>query len=51
MIDFGNLINLVMDVILIVGMGRGPMGAAIANTTAEKTSALLYLAVLAGLFK
>jgi len=43
-----NLINLVLDVVLIVGLGLGPMGAAIATTTAEWISAGLFLAVLAG---
>lgn len=43
-----NLINLVLDVILIIFGGLGPMGAAIATTTAEWISALLYLSVLAG---
>lgn len=43
-----NAINLILDVILIPGMGLGPTGAAIATTTAEWISALLFLAVLAG---
>ena len=43
-----NLVNLLLDVILIVFLGLGPMGAAIATTTAEWISALLYLSVLAG---
>ena len=43
-----NMVNLVLDVILIVGLGLGPMGAAIATTTAEWMSAGLYLAVLVG---
>ena len=43
-----NLLNLVLDVVLIVGLDLGPMGAAIATTTAEWISAGLFLAVLAG---
>lgn len=43
-----NALNLVLDVILIVFAGMGPMGAAIATTTAEWISALLFLGVLAG---
>lgn len=43
-----NTINLVLDVVLIVLFGLGPMGAAIATTTAEWVSAGLFLAVLAG---
>lgn len=44
-----NLVNLLLDVILIAYAGLGPMGAAIATTTAEWISAGLFLAVLAGL--
>lgn len=43
-----NIINLVLDVILIAFAGLGPLGAAIATTTAEWISAGLFLAVLAG---
>jgi len=43
-----NLVNLTLDVILIVFAGLGPMGAAIATTSAEWISAILYLSVLAG---
>jgi len=44
-----NLINLVFDVILIAFGGLGPLGAAIATTSAEWISAGLFLGVLAGL--
>lgn len=43
-----NLINLLLDVILIVFADLGPQGAAIATTTAEWISALLFLSVLGG---
>ena len=43
-----NIINLTMDVILIAFAGMGPMGAAIATTSAEWISATLFLLVLAG---
>lgn len=43
-----NIVNLALDIILIPGFGLGPMGAAIATTTAEWMSALLFLGVLAG---
>jgi putative MATE family efflux protein len=43
-----NIVNLALDIILIPGFGLGPMGAAIATTTAEWMSALLLLGVLAG---
>ena len=43
-----NMVNLVLDVVLIPGAGLGPLGAAIATTTAEWISALSFLAVLAG---
>jgi putative MATE family efflux protein len=43
-----NLVNLVLDVVLIAYAGMGPMGAAIATTTAEWISAGAFLAVLAG---
>ena len=45
---FANIINLALDVVLIANMGMGPMGAAIATTTAEWLSVLLFLGVLAG---
>jgi putative MATE family efflux protein len=45
---FANLLNLVLDVALVVFAGLGPMGAAIATTTAEWVSAGLFLGVLAG---
>lgn len=43
-----NAINLILDFVLIPGMGLGPTGAAIATTAAEWISALLFLGVLAG---
>ena len=43
-----NTINFMLDVVLIAGMGLGPIGAAIATTTAEWLSALSFLLVLAG---
>lgn len=43
-----NLLNLLLDVVLIVFAGLGPMGAAIATTTSEWISAGLFLLVLAG---
>jgi putative MATE family efflux protein len=43
-----NLLNLLLDVVLIVFFGLGPMGAAIATTSAEWISASLFLAVLSG---
>jgi Na+-driven multidrug efflux pump len=43
-----NTINLLFDVILIAYLGLGPLGAAIATTTAEWISAALFLLVLAG---
>jgi putative MATE family efflux protein len=43
-----NVVNLALDIILIVYAHMGPMGAAIATTTAEWISALLFLAVLSG---
>ena len=43
-----NLVNLLLDVVLIAFLGMGPMGAAIATTTAEWISAGLFLAVLGG---
>jgi len=43
-----NLMNFALDVVLIVFGHMGPLGAAIATTTAEWISALLFLGVLAG---
>jgi MATE family multidrug resistance protein len=43
-----NMLNLLLDVILIVYAGLGPMGAAIATTSAEWISASIFLAVLSG---
>ena len=43
-----NVMNLVLDIILIAFAGMGPLGAAIATTTAEWISAGLFLLVLAG---
>ena len=43
-----NVINFALDVILIVYGNMGPTGAAIATTSAEWISALLFLGVLAG---
>jgi putative MATE family efflux protein len=43
-----NTLNVALDVVLIVFGHMGPMGAAIATTTAEWISALLFLGVLAG---
>jgi putative MATE family efflux protein len=43
-----NLVNLLLDIVLVVMLGLGPMGAAIATTTAEWISALLFLSILAG---
>lgn len=43
-----NAINFILDVVLIVQMKLGPVGAAWATTTAEWITALLFLAVLAG---
>jgi putative MATE family efflux protein len=43
-----NVINLLLDILLVVMLGLGPLGAAVATTTAEWTSAGLFLAVLAG---
>ena len=45
---FANVINLLLDVALIVYAHMGPAGAAIATTTAEWTSAILFLGVLSG---
>ena len=43
-----NVVNLVLDIILIAFVGLGPLGAAIATTSAEWISAGLFLSVLAG---
>lgn len=43
-----NLVNLGLDIALIGYGGMGPAGAAIATTTAEWISALLFLSVLSG---
>lgn len=43
-----NAVNIALDVVLIAGAGMGPLGAAIATTTAEWISAFLFLGVLAG---
>ncbi len=43
-----NIVNLALDVVLIVYARMGPAGAAIATTTAEWISALLFLGVLSG---
>jgi len=43
-----NVINFTLDVIFIVWLNMGPMGAALATTTAEWISAILFLLVLAG---
>ena len=43
-----NAVNFVLDVILVAGAGMGPQGAAIATTSAEWISALLFLGVLSG---
>jgi len=44
----GNIVNFILDVVLITGMGLGPTGAAIATTTAEWICALFFLGILAG---
>jgi len=43
-----NLVNLALDVVLIAYAHMGPTGAAIATTSAEWISALLFLGVLSG---
>jgi Na+-driven multidrug efflux pump len=43
-----NLLNFALDVVLIVFGHLGPLGAAIATTSAEWISALLFLGVLSG---
>lgn len=43
-----NIVNLLLDVLLVVHAGQGPLGAAIATTSAEWISALLFLNVLSG---
>jgi putative MATE family efflux protein len=44
-----NVVNLALDVVLIAYADMGPLGAAIATTSAEWISALLFLGVLAGI--
>ena len=43
-----NAINFILDILLVVLLGMGPKGAAIATTTSEWISACLFLAILAG---
>ena len=43
-----NIINFTLDVIFIADLKMGPLGAALATTTAEGISAILFLLVLAG---
>jgi putative MATE family efflux protein len=43
-----NVVNFILDVALIAYAGMGPAGAAIATTTAEWISAVLFLLVLSG---
>ncbi|KAL7569195.1 hypothetical protein ACA910_016755 [Epithemia clementina (nom. ined.)] len=43
-----NVVNLILDIVLIVYAGLGPLGAAVATTSAEWISAGLFLLVLAG---
>uniref|UniRef100_A0A7S2EGU1 Protein DETOXIFICATION n=2 Tax=Ditylum brightwellii TaxID=49249 RepID=A0A7S2EGU1_9STRA len=43
-----NIINFAIDVWLILGVGMGPTGAAIATTTAEWICAVCFLGILAG---
>ena len=43
-----NVVNFVLDVVLIMGLGMGPTGAAIATTTAEWICAFSFLGILAG---
>jgi putative MATE family efflux protein len=43
-----NAVNLALDIALIAGAKMGPTGAAIATTTAEWISAILFLLVLSG---
>lgn len=45
-----NLINLSLDYVLIAKFDMGPMGAAIATTTAEWICAIAFLLILAGNF-
>lgn len=45
-----NVVNFSLDFILIAGLGMGPMGAAIATTTAEWLSAFFFLGILSGNF-
>lgn len=43
-----NVVNLFLDIVLIAMARMGPMGAAIATTSAEWISAFLFLLILAG---
>ena len=43
-----NIINFGLDVVLIANAGMGPMGAAIATTTAEWICAIAFLLILSG---
>lgn len=43
-----NIINLLLDIVLIAFLKMGPLGAAIATTSAEWLSALMFLGVLGG---
>jgi Na+-driven multidrug efflux pump len=43
-----NVINLLLDIVLIAFLKMGPAGAAIATTSAEWLSALMFLGVLSG---
>jgi len=43
-----NVVNFGLDVVLIVGLGLGPTGAAIATTVAEWIAAVAFLGVLGG---
>jgi putative MATE family efflux protein len=43
---FANTINITLDYILIAKLGMGPMGAAIATTSAEWISAITFLLIL-----
>ena len=45
---FANLVNVALDVLLVAQGGMGPMGAAIATTTAEWICAISFLLILAG---
>mmetsp|Transcript_14576 Transcript_14576/g.20794 ORF Transcript_14576/g.20794 Transcript_14576/m.20794 type:complete len:710 (-) Transcript_14576:77-2206(-) len=43
-----NVVNLCLDVLFILGLDMGPMGAALATTSAEWIAALAFLGVLGG---